>query len=61
MARFLGLLELYREGLVAFDQVEALGDLHVRWTGGTADADSAAEAAGAEWDEPGDAEQEAPE
>ncbi|CAA9303666.1 MAG: Segregation and condensation protein A [uncultured Frankineae bacterium] len=33
VARFLGLLELYREGLVAFDQVEALGDLHVRWTG----------------------------
>ena len=33
VARFLGLLELYREGVVAFDQVEALGDLHVRWTG----------------------------
>ena len=34
VARFLGLLELYREGLVSFEQVEALGDLHVRWTGG---------------------------
>lgn len=33
VARFLALLELYREGVVAFDQVEALGDLHVRWTG----------------------------
>jgi len=33
VARFLGLLELYREGVVAFDQVEALGELHVRWTG----------------------------
>ena len=33
VARFLGLLELYREGVVAFDQVEALGDLQVRWTG----------------------------
>ena len=33
VARFLGLLELYREGLLAFEQVEALGDLHVRWTG----------------------------
>ncbi|CAA9333613.1 MAG: Segregation and condensation protein A [uncultured Frankineae bacterium] len=33
VARFLGLLELYREAVVAFDQVEALGDLHVRWTG----------------------------
>ena len=35
VARFLALLELYREGVVAFDQVEALGDLHVRWTGET--------------------------
>ena len=34
VARFLGLLELYREGVLAFEQVEALGDLHVRWTGG---------------------------
>ena len=34
VARFLGLLELYREGVVSFEQVEALGDLHVRWTGG---------------------------
>ena len=32
VARFLALLELYREGVVAFDQVEALGDLQVRWT-----------------------------
>ncbi|HEX6499972.1 MAG TPA: segregation/condensation protein A [Micromonosporaceae bacterium] len=34
VARFLALLELYREGLVSFDQVEALGELTVRWTGG---------------------------
>jgi segregation and condensation protein A len=33
VARFLALLELYREGAVAFDQVSALGDLTVRWTG----------------------------
>ena len=33
VARFLGLLELYREGVVSFEQLEALGDLHVRWTG----------------------------
>jgi segregation and condensation protein A len=33
VARFLGLLELYREGLVAFEQAVALGELHVRWTG----------------------------
>jgi segregation and condensation protein A len=34
VARFLALLELYREGMVAFDQVQALGELTVRWTGG---------------------------
>ncbi|HEX7744264.1 MAG TPA: ScpA family protein [Micromonosporaceae bacterium] len=33
VARFLALLELYREGLVGFVQVEALGELTVRWTG----------------------------
>ncbi|MEE3853501.1 segregation/condensation protein A [Gordonia sp. LSe1-13] len=30
---FLGLLELYRERAVAFEQPEALGDLRVTWTG----------------------------
>ena len=35
VARFLALLELYREALLAFDQVDALGELHVRWVGGT--------------------------
>jgi segregation and condensation protein A len=33
VARFLSLLELYREGAVAFEQVAALGELSVRWTG----------------------------
>ena len=33
VARFLALLELYRDGLVAFEQLEALGELTVRWTG----------------------------
>ena len=33
IARFLALLELFRESAVSFDQVEALGDLHVTWTG----------------------------
>jgi segregation and condensation protein A len=33
VARFLALLELYREGAVAFEQLEPLGELHVRWTG----------------------------
>lgn len=36
VARFLALLELYRERAVALDQPEALGDLIVRWTGGAA-------------------------
>jgi segregation and condensation protein A len=33
VARFLSLLELYREKAVAFEQVVALGELTVRWTG----------------------------
>ena len=33
VARFLALLELFREGAVAFDQVTPLGELTVRWTG----------------------------
>lgn len=33
VARFLALLELFREGAVAFDQVDPLGELTVRWTG----------------------------
>ncbi|MCI4065537.1 segregation/condensation protein A [Micromonospora sp. R77] len=33
VARFLALLELYREGLVAFLQEQALEELTVRWTG----------------------------
>ncbi|MEV1147173.1 ScpA family protein [Micromonospora sp. NPDC049799] len=33
VARFLALLELYREGLVAFVQEQALEELTVRWTG----------------------------
>jgi segregation and condensation protein A len=31
VARFLALLELYREGAVSFDQVTPLGELQVRW------------------------------
>jgi segregation and condensation protein A len=33
VVRFLALLELYRQQLVTFDQVDPLGELHVRWTG----------------------------
>jgi segregation and condensation protein A len=33
VARFLALLELFREGAVGFEQVTPLGELTVRWTG----------------------------
>jgi segregation and condensation protein A len=33
VARFLALLELFREGVVVFDQMTPLGELTVRWTG----------------------------
>ncbi|SDJ32595.1 condensin subunit ScpA [Rhodococcus triatomae] len=38
VARFLALLELYRERAVAFEQPEPLGDLRVSWTGEDAEA-----------------------
>jgi segregation and condensation protein A len=42
IARFLAMLELYREGVVAFEQAAGLAELHVRWTGGAeADVDVA--------------------
>lgn len=54
VARFLALLELFREGAVGFEQVAALGELNVRWTGSTEgdldisdEFDSADHAAGA--------------
>jgi segregation and condensation protein A len=42
VGRFLALLELFREGLVSFEQVAALGELTVRWTGGQDVAELAA-------------------
>jgi segregation and condensation protein A len=33
VARFLALLELYRQQRVVFEQLTPLGELHVRWTG----------------------------
>jgi segregation and condensation protein A len=33
VARFLALLELFKESVIAFEQAEALGELDVRWTG----------------------------
>jgi segregation and condensation protein A len=37
VARFLALLELFKESAIAFEQAEALGELDVRWTGGDRD------------------------
>lgn len=34
VARFLGLLDLYKENVIVFQQEEALAELHVEWTGG---------------------------
>ncbi|WP_297082016.1 ScpA family protein [uncultured Demequina sp.] len=39
VARFLALLELFKEAVVAFDQIRSLGELTVRWTAGDADVD----------------------
>jgi len=50
VGRFLALLELYRDGSVAFDQAAALSELRVRWTGGEdadEDEDAAADGEGA--------------
>ncbi len=53
VARFLALLELFREGSVAFEQVQALGELTVRWTG------TSEEPPGLDIDEYGDEDSEA--
>ena len=47
VARFLSLLELFREGAVAFEQVQALGELSVRWTGSDDDIEITDEFEGA--------------
>ena len=33
VARFLALLDLYRQGALRFEQVMALGELQISWTG----------------------------
>jgi len=33
VARFLSLLDLYRQGVLRFDQVAALGELQISWVG----------------------------
>src|SRR4051794_21819892 len=40
VARFLALLELYRQQRVVFEQLTPLGELHVRWTDGGTDDDT---------------------
>jgi segregation and condensation protein A len=50
VARFLALLELFRDAVVAFDQAAPLGELTVRWTG--ADRDWSAEGLSEEYEEP---------
>jgi segregation and condensation protein A len=44
VARFLALLELYRQQRVVFEQLTPLGELHVRWTGADVETESADEA-----------------
>jgi segregation and condensation protein A len=51
VARFLGLLELYRDGEVAFDQAAALAELRVRWVGPVDDEAGTAQRPGIETDE----------
>lgn len=51
VGRFLALLELYRDGVVAFEQAAPLGDLTVRWAGPADDADAEAIAERAVTDE----------
>ena len=52
VARFLALLELYKDAAVAFEQAHALGELTVRWTGTQDPADTTwVPAAGSEFDE----------
>jgi segregation and condensation protein A len=46
VARFLALLDLYRQGALRFDQVAALGELQISWTG----SDSGLIEAGDEFD-----------
>nr|WP_245862791.1 ScpA family protein [Georgenia soli] len=50
VSRFLALLELFREGAVAFEQAEALGELTVRWSG----SEEGDITVGDDFDDPGD-------
>ena len=50
VARFLAVLDLYREGRVTVDQLTPLGELYVSWSAAPGDQDAVA-AGGAEWDD----------
>ncbi len=50
VARFLGLLELFRDGSIGFDQITPLGELHVRWLGGPVSGAAAGEPPREDWD-----------
>jgi len=43
VARFLALLELFRESAIAFEQVRSLGELTIRWTGNEQQVEVSAE------------------
>jgi segregation and condensation protein A len=45
VGRFLALLELYRDQVIAFDQAAALAELQVRWVGSDEAADASSHAA----------------
>ena len=50
VARFLAVLDLYREGRVTVDQLTPLGELFVSWSAAPGDQDATL-AGGAEWDD----------
>ena len=52
VARFLALLELFRDAVIAFDQDSPLGELTVRWTG--PDAEWSADRLSEEYEDPRD-------
>ena len=54
VARFLGLLELYRDGAVGFERAEALAELRVRWIGGARDPADPAQPVDEAADQPAD-------
>jgi segregation and condensation protein A len=55
VARFLALLELYRQQRVVFEQLTPLGELHVRWIGGTAPVDRRSDDVDGPVEDPADA------